>query len=411
MQKKKKREPLFDVFLCHNSADKPAVERLARGLIQRGLRPWLDEGNLVPGAAWQETIEKALDRCNTCAVFLGPSGTGPWQNEEMRVALDRRFHQHEKKLSVIPVLLPGAKTAGRLNLPSFLLQSPLLEFRSTDDKESLDQLVKDIKSLSQVDAKHSERVKWVLVLDGVYEDFSKARAEAVAKHIRELLSDSSLKVKRIDKGSINIHFEFDGDEAELFERLISEFKQGKFTQVEGLKVLDIRRESGPERNNGAAILEASKQSSSYSHSEGSSIFVSYSHADAKSLQDIQRALTPLIRSHRLSLWDDRCIKAGDKWRDDINRALGFAKSAILLVSQHFLASNFIVNNELPPLLFAAEGRGLRIFWIAVSDSLYTESPISAYQCLNDPSRPLDSLSRSKRNAELVRIAKQIRDLT
>ena len=51
------------------------------------------------------------------------------------------------------------------------------------------------------------------------------------------------------------------------------------------------------------------------------------------------------------------------------------------------------------------------FWIAVSHCLYSASPLAAYQCLNDPARPLDSLRRSKRNAELVRIAKQIGDLS
>ena len=141
------------------------------------------------------------------------------------------------------------------------------------------------------------------------------------------------------------------------------------------------------------------------------IFVSYSHADAKWLQDIERVLTPIVRSHRLSIWDDRCIKAGNKWCQDISLALSSAKSAILLVSQHFLASDFIVNNELLPLLSAAENKGIRIFWVAVSHSLVSESPLWAYQCLNDPTRPLDSLSRSKRNAELVRIAIQIKDLS
>jgi hypothetical protein len=32
----------FDVFLSHHNADKPAVERIARALQERGLTPWLD---------------------------------------------------------------------------------------------------------------------------------------------------------------------------------------------------------------------------------------------------------------------------------------------------------------------------------------------------------------------------------
>ena len=39
----------FDVFLCHNWDDKPAVRELAQQLRERGLRPWLDERELRPG--------------------------------------------------------------------------------------------------------------------------------------------------------------------------------------------------------------------------------------------------------------------------------------------------------------------------------------------------------------------------
>ncbi len=39
----------FDVFLCHNSADKPAVKRIGEKLKQRGILPWLDEWELRPG--------------------------------------------------------------------------------------------------------------------------------------------------------------------------------------------------------------------------------------------------------------------------------------------------------------------------------------------------------------------------
>jgi hypothetical protein len=105
-------EARYDVFLSHNSADKPAVEELARQLVKAGIQPWLDTWNLIPGEPFQEAIEEALDRCATCGVFVGPSGTGPWQNEEMRAAIQRRVEERragECPFRVIPVLLPGAE--------------------------------------------------------------------------------------------------------------------------------------------------------------------------------------------------------------------------------------------------------------------------------------------------------------
>jgi len=83
-------ETQYDVFLSHNSQDKPTVERLARRLTdEASLRPFLDKWHLVPGEPWQEALEEALDRSRTCAVFIGPRGISPWEHEEMRSALSR----------------------------------------------------------------------------------------------------------------------------------------------------------------------------------------------------------------------------------------------------------------------------------------------------------------------------------
>jgi hypothetical protein len=128
--------PRYDVFLSHHSADKPAVEEIARRLIKAGLRPWLDTWNLIPGDPWQEAIETALRNCAACAVFIGPSGTGPWQNEEMRVAIDRRVGESRGAFRVIPVLLPGAERGERSRLPDFLVRATWVEFRRTLDDET-----------------------------------------------------------------------------------------------------------------------------------------------------------------------------------------------------------------------------------------------------------------------------------
>ena len=86
-----------------------------------------------------------------------------------------------------------------------------------------------------------------------------------------------------------------------------------------------------------------------------------------------------------------------------------ARVAVLLITPHFLASDFIANDELPPLLKAAEEGGLTILWVAVRHSLYGETAIAAYQAANNPTRPLAALSASEQDEELVKIAQKIRD--
>jgi tetratricopeptide (TPR) repeat protein len=139
-------EAIYDVFLSHAGRDKPAVEDLARRLNGAGLAPFLDKWHLVPGEPWQEALEEALDRSRTCAVFLGPGGLGPWQNEEMRVALSTRVR--DKSHRVMPVLLPGSSMPEQMALPRFLQRLNWVDFRAgLDDSQAFHRLVCGIKGI------------------------------------------------------------------------------------------------------------------------------------------------------------------------------------------------------------------------------------------------------------------------
>jgi hypothetical protein len=136
------------VFLSHSTADKPAVEELARRLAKEGIQAWLDKWHLIPGDPFQPAIEKALAESASCAVFVGPSGFGPWQNEEMRAAIDRRVCDSGKRFRVIPVLLPRAERAERSSLPTFLVATTWVEFRETlDDQDAFHRLVCGIRGI------------------------------------------------------------------------------------------------------------------------------------------------------------------------------------------------------------------------------------------------------------------------
>lgn len=138
------------------------------------------------------------------------------------------------------------------------------------------------------------------------------------------------------------------------------------------------------------------------------VFISYCHADAAWLDRLKIHLRPLVRRNNLDLWDDSRISPGQAWREEIAKALVRARVAILLVSADFLASDFVVDNELPALLHGAARGGLLIVPCVVSPCLFSEhEELSRYQCVNNPNRPLSGMSPTDAEAVLVSLARGV----
>src|SRR3954469_19980803 len=124
-----------------------------------------------------------------------------------------------------------------------------------------------------------------------------------------------------------------------------------------------------------------------SPSSRTKVFISYSHADRDWLDRLKRHLKPLVREGRLECWDDTHIRPGDDWKQEIRNALDTAQVAVLLISADFFASDFIDENELPPLLAAAQENGVRILPVIISASRFARSrELARFQAVNLPDR-------------------------
>lgn len=113
----------FDVFLCHNSDDKPEVKQIGEQLKSLGILPWLDEWELRPGLPWQRLLQQQIGQIKSAAVFVGKSGIGPWQQMELEAFLSEFV---SRGCPVIPVLLADAPK--KPQLPPFIGNMTWVDF-------------------------------------------------------------------------------------------------------------------------------------------------------------------------------------------------------------------------------------------------------------------------------------------
>jgi TIR domain len=158
---------------------------------------------------------------------------------------------------------------------------------------------------------------------------------------------------------------------------------------------------------GNTILSSMTSSSASPKLDRPTVFISYSHKDKRWLDELLTMLDPLVRTGALRVWWDGNIEASQLWRERIESELGSAGLAVLLVSRHFLASDFIAEVELPYFLEAALLRKVKILWMLVSPCLYEKTPLRDIQALHDLARPLNSLHGAARDSTLKAICESI----
>jgi WD40 repeat protein len=134
------------------------------------------------------------------------------------------------------------------------------------------------------------------------------------------------------------------------------------------------------------------------------VFISYSHSDARWKDRLVSQLGILQHEGLLTTWHDGLIQAGADWLPVIEAAIAEARIAILIVSAAFLNSEFIRRKEIPALMARREKDGLRLVPLIASPCPWQKVPwLAAIQA-----RPL----HGKTLAELggVRAAKALSEL-
>ncbi len=120
------------------------------------------------------------------------------------------------------------------------------------------------------------------------------------------------------------------------------------------------------------------------------VFISYSHADEKYKEKLVSHLQPLKRLHLIDSWDDRKIKAGADWGDEISKKLVEADIILLLISIDFINSEYCYDIELERALERSEEGDAVVIPIILRSCLWRSAPFAKLQALPKDARAVAS---------------------
>lgn len=143
------------------------------------------------------------------------------------------------------------------------------------------------------------------------------------------------------------------------------------------------------------------------------LFVSYAHEDAEFLgeQSLLGYLSGLQR-RGVSFWDDRQIPPGADWKATILSELERAHVALVLVSQYWLNSPFVTDEEVSRIMQRRADGDLYVVPVLVGPCMWESEPwVSSLQLLPPGAQPLSSLGsdRGKREAAFLSVLRALRE--
>lgn len=130
-----------------------------------------------------------------------------------------------------------------------------------------------------------------------------------------------------------------------------------------------------------------------SRQEPIQIFVSYSHLDREWFRKLEPLLKFQPAAQLAHVWHDNELKAGDRWDQEIKKALDRMDIFLCLLSYHFLASDYILEVEEKQAFRREKGSQTVIVPLMICDM--DEADITKYK----PFNPLPAWGRSWRSFE------------
>ena len=209
------------VFLCHSSADKPAVRELYQQLrAEPWINPWLDEEELFPGDDWNLEIQKAIRKTDTILVCISKSSITKegYVQREISTALNYADEKPESAVYIIPIRLEECKPP--LRLSKWHYADYFKDQREKAFEKLLVSLKKrfDLLGLKTQAVKHeiSERTFPIPISDAIAVTPSSSESKSIDRETYEKVLDQARKqVKSLPKIVVYCLYKFFCDEIDV----------------------------------------------------------------------------------------------------------------------------------------------------------------------------------------------------
>jgi len=137
------------------------------------------------------------------------------------------------------------------------------------------------------------------------------------------------------------------------------------------------------------------------------LFFSYSHKDEELRNELEVHLSMLKREGLIDAWHDRRIPAGDQIDSEISSALEKADVILLLVSAHFLASDYCFDIEMRRALQKHEDGNARVIPVILHPCDWHSAPFGNLRATPPDGKPVSMFAN--RDEALALVAKDVRN--
>lgn len=136
------------------------------------------------------------------------------------------------------------------------------------------------------------------------------------------------------------------------------------------------------------------------------IFISYSHRDEKTLEELHKHLVMLRRAGLVETWFDREILAGNDIDAEIKTNLDESEIFVALVSADFLASDYCYQKEMAEALARHEAGTMRVIPVIAEPCDWTSSPLGKLKALPKDGKAISTWTNA--NVAYLDVTKELR---